>query len=77
MASKMAASKAFKTYLTNTFYKKHLIITFYGRLEAKWFKRLKRKIGLVQKVHIFKMVSKMAAILKQNSTWLQLITIFR
>ena len=65
----MAASKAFKTYLTNKLDKKHLIMTFYGCLEASWFKRLKRKIDLVQKVPIFKMVSKMAAILKQNSTW--------
>ena len=32
------------------------------------------EIGLLQKVQIFKMVSKMAAILKQNSTLLQLIT---
>ena len=38
---------------------------------------IKMEIGLVQKVQIFKMVSKMAAILKQNSTWSQLITIFQ
>ena len=37
---------------------------------------IKMKIGLVQKVQIFKMVSKMATILKQNSTWSQFITIF-
>ena len=34
MASKMAASKALKTYLTNKLDKKHLILTFYGCLEA-------------------------------------------
>ena len=34
MASKMTASKAFKTYLTNKLDKKHLILTFNGCLEA-------------------------------------------
>ena len=34
MASKMAASKALKTYLTNKLDKKHLILTFYACLEA-------------------------------------------
>ena len=34
MASKIAASNALKTYLTNKLYKKHLIWTFYGFLEA-------------------------------------------
>ena len=77
MASKMAASNVLKTYLTNKLDEKHLIWTFYGCLEAKWFKRLKWKIDLVQKDQIFKMVSKMATILKQYSTWSQLITIFR
>ena len=76
MASKMAASKALKTYLTNKLYKKHLILTFNGCLEVEWFKRLKWKIGLVQKVQIFKMVSNMATILKQNPTWSQLIVFF-
>ena len=37
---------------------------------SKW------KIGLVQKVIIFKLVAKMAAILKQNATLSQLATIF-
>ena len=32
---------------------------------------IKMNIALVQKVEIVKMVSKMAAILKQNSTWYQ------
>ena len=32
MASKMAASNALKTYLTNKLNKKHLIWTFYGCL---------------------------------------------
>ena len=68
MASEMAASNATKIYLTNKLDKKHLIWTFYGCLEAEGFKRLKWQIGLVQKVQIFKMVAKMAAILKQNST---------
>ena len=30
MASKMTASKSFKTYLTNKLDKKHLLLTFYG-----------------------------------------------
>ena len=34
MASKMAASNALKTYLTNKLDKKHLFFTFYGCLEA-------------------------------------------
>ena len=34
MASTMVASKAFKTYLTNKLDIKHLILTFYGCLEA-------------------------------------------
>ena len=34
MASKMTASKAFKTYLKNKLGKKHIILTFYGCLEA-------------------------------------------
>ena len=34
MASKMAASKALKTYMTNKLHKKLLILTLYGRLEA-------------------------------------------
>ena len=76
IASKMAASNALNTYLTNKLDKRHLIWAFYGCLEAEWFKRLKWKIGLVQKVQIFKMVSRMAAILKQNSTGSQLITIY-
>ena len=35
LATKMAASNALKTYLTNKLDKKHLILTFYGCLEAK------------------------------------------
>ena len=73
----MATSNAIKTYLTNKLDKKHLLWTFYGCLEVEWFKWLKWKIGLVQKVQIFKMVAKMAAIWKQNSTWSQLTTIVR
>ena len=34
MASKMAASKTLKTYRTNKLDKMHLILTFYGCLEA-------------------------------------------
>ena len=34
MASEMAASKALKAYLTTKLDKKHLILTFYGCLEA-------------------------------------------
>ena len=34
IASEMAASKALKAYLTNKLDKKHLILTFYGCLEA-------------------------------------------
>ena len=40
-------------------------------------KTIKMIIGLVQKVQIFKMVAKMAAILEQNSTLSLLTTTFR
>ena len=35
MASKMAVSKAFKTYKTDILDKNNLMLTFYGCLEAK------------------------------------------
>ena len=46
--------------MTNIINKEHLILTFYGCLEAKWNKHLKWNIGLIQKVEILKMASKMA-----------------
>ena len=51
--------------------KKHFNFDNYGCLESKWYKWLKWNIGLIQLVVIFTMMSKIAAILKQNSTWNQ------
>ena len=66
MASKMAASNVLKTYLTNKLDKKHLILPLFWLFRGLMIQAI--KTGLVQKVEIFKMVSKMVAILKQNST---------
>ena len=73
----MATSKAPKTYQTSKLDKKHFNFNFLWRFRGLWYKRLKWTIGLVQKVEIFKMVSKMAAILKRKlnlkSKWQSII----
>ena len=62
MASKMAVSYAPNTCLANRFDKRALILTFYGCLEAKWYRQLKWNIDSIQKVETLKMASKMAVI---------------
>ena len=42
------------------------MLTIYGPLESKWYKKLKWKISFIQKVEVFTMASKMAAFLKLN-----------
>ena len=60
MASKMAVSKAPKTYMTHILDQKQFNFDFYGCLEAKLYKDLKWNIVLIKKVEMFKMASKMA-----------------
>ena len=68
MASKMATSYAPKTYLTYKLNKKQFNFDFLCMFRGLMMETIKINIGLVQKVEIDNMVSKMAAILKQNST---------
>ena len=42
--------------------KRALILTFYGCLEAEWYRQLKWSIDLIQEVEILKMTPKMAVI---------------
>ena len=52
MASKKAVSLASKTYMTYILGKNTLILSFYGCLEAKWYKRSNKNMVLIQKVEI-------------------------
>ena len=60
MASKMAVSKAPKTYMIHILDQKHLYFGFYGCLEAKLYKDLKWGIAFIKKAEMFRMASKMA-----------------
>ena len=46
--------------MTNILDKEDFNLTFYGCLEAKWYKQFKQNIVLIQKVEILNMASKMA-----------------
>ena len=48
MASKMAVSLASKTYMTDVLDKNTLVLTFYGCLEAKLYKRSKKNIVFIR-----------------------------
>ena len=52
MASKMAASEASKIYMTDILDKNTSILTFYGCLAAKRYKRSNENMILIQKVEI-------------------------
>ena len=61
MASKMAVSKAPKTYMTHLLDQKHFNYDLLWILEAKLYKDLKWNIVSIKKVEMFKMAPKMAA----------------
>ena len=72
MASKIAVIESPKTYLTKKRHKKHFNVDFVWLFRVEMIQNLiKMEHCLIQKVALFTMVSKMAAILKQNPTWNQ------
>ena len=68
MAPKIAIIESPKTYLTKKRHKKHFIVDFVWLFSVEMIQMIKMEHCLIQKVELFTMVSKMAAILKQNPT---------
>ena len=60
MASKMAVSKAPKTYMTHIIDQKHFNFDFLWMFRSKIIQTIKWNIVLIKKVEMFKMASKMA-----------------
>ena len=60
MASKMAVSKAPKTYMTHILDQNHFNFDFLWMSRSKIIQRFKMDQFLVKKVEMFKMASKMA-----------------
>ena len=68
MAPKMAVIQSPKTYLTKKRNKKHFNVDFVWLLKVEMIQMIKMEHCLIQKFELFTMVSKMAAVLKQNPT---------
>ena len=68
MAPKIAVIESPKTYLTKKRHKKHFNVDFVWLFRVEMIQMIKMEHCLIQKVELFTMVSKMAAILKQNPT---------